>query len=96
MGEFAVEVAGLRSAARAVDDIAAGATVSGAVKHPSEVGDAALAAAIAEFATTTGKSWTTRVSATEELAAKLRGSASAYERADHDARDGVRAAARAF
>jgi hypothetical protein len=96
MGEFAVEVAGLRSTARSVDDIVAGATVSGAVTHPSEVGDAALAEAIAAFATTMGKSWTTRVSAAEDLAAKLRSSAAAYERADHDARDGVRAAARAF
>jgi hypothetical protein len=96
MGDFAVEVEGLRAAARSVDDIVDSATVSGAVKHPADVGDATLADAIAEFATKTGSSWTARVSATEELSSKLRSSATAYERADQDGRDGVRSAARVF
>ncbi|WP_313546859.1 DUF6507 family protein [Leifsonia aquatica] len=96
MGEFAVELEGLRSAARSIDDIATDATVSAGVKHPSDVGAGVLADAIATFAQKTGHSWTERLAKTQDLADGLRAAATAYASADQDGRDGIRSAARAF
>ncbi|UAJ78712.1 hypothetical protein IT072_15960 [Leifsonia sp. ZF2019] len=96
MGEFAVEVGGLRTAARSVDDIADAATPSGDVAHPSTVGDEGLSDAIASFAAKTQRSWAERLAATTALADGLRASAVEYESADGDGRDDVRSAARAY
>lgn len=91
-----MEVAGLRSAATAIDGIAQAATVSGAVKHPADVGDDALASAVAAFASATQRSWSERLKATEKLADGLRTAATTYESADQDGREHVRAASRVF